>query len=67
MSRRFRQTMKGSSFGDFVCNQVIPARHCLMKLGKTSNWEPLTAEIVESYEGKPGGGGIWLQFARRSW
>jgi IS5 family transposase len=52
MSRRFRQTMKGSFFGDFVYNQVIPARHFLMQLDKTIDWEPFTAKIVESYKGK---------------
>ena len=52
MSRRFRQTMKGSFFGDFVYNQVIPARHFLMQLYRTIDWEPFTATIVESYKGK---------------
>ena len=42
MTRRFRQTMKGSFFGDFVYSQVIPADHFLMQLDKTINIDCLT-------------------------
>jgi hypothetical protein len=52
MARRFRQTMKGSFFGDFVYNQVVPAHHFLMQLDRTMDWEPFTAALVESYKGK---------------
>jgi IS5 family transposase len=51
MPRRFRQTMKGSFFGDFVYNQVIPGDHFLVQLDKTIDWEPFTSELVKSYKG----------------
>lgn len=35
MTRPFRQTMKGSFFGDLVYNQIAPPRHFLMRLDKT--------------------------------
>ena len=52
MSRRFRQTMKGSFFGDFIYSQVIPADHFLMQLDKTIDWQPFTSMLVESYKGQ---------------
>ena len=52
MPRRYRQTMKGTFFGDFVYDQVIPPSHFLVQLDKVINWEPYTATLVESYKGK---------------
>ena len=52
MTRRFRQTMKGSFFGDFIYYiQVIPEDHFLMQLDRTIDWRPFTAELVKSYKG----------------
>jgi IS5 family transposase len=52
MTRRFRQTMKRTFFGDFVYDQVIPPSHFLMQLDKVVDWTPFTATLVESYKGK---------------
>ncbi len=51
MTPRFRQTMKGSFFGDFIYSQVIPEDHFLMQLDKTIDWQPFTSELVKSYKG----------------
>ena len=40
MSRRYRQTMKGTFFGDFVYDQVIPPSHFLMQLDKVVHCLP---------------------------
>ena len=40
MTRRYRQRMKGTFFGDFVYDQVIPASHFLMQLDKVVNCLP---------------------------
>jgi len=52
MTRRFRQTMKTTFFGDFLYNQVVPSDHFLMQLDKTVDWEPFTAMLVLGYKGK---------------
>jgi hypothetical protein len=52
MARRFRQTMKGSFFGDFVYNQVVPAHHFLMQMDRIIDWTPFTTMLVEHYKGK---------------
>ena len=52
MTRRYRQTMKGTFFGDFVYDQVIPPSHFLVQLDKVIDWEPFTGTLVESYKGK---------------
>jgi IS5 family transposase len=43
--------MKGSFFGDFVYNQVIPEDHFLMQLDRIIDWQPFTSELVKSYKG----------------
>ena len=52
MARRFRKSMKGSFFGDFVYNQLVAADHFLMQLDRTVDWAAFTAMLVESYKGK---------------
>ena len=52
MTRRFRQTMKGSFFGDFVYDQVVPKDHFLMQLDRIIDWTPFTTMLIEYYKGK---------------
>jgi IS5 family transposase len=52
VTRRFRQTMKGSFFGDFVYDQVVPRDHFLMQLDRIIDWTPFTTMLVEYYKGK---------------
>ena len=52
MTRRFRQTMKGSFFGDFVYDQVVPRDHFLIQLDRIIDWTPFTTMLVEYYKGK---------------
>ena len=52
MTRRFRQTMKGSFFGDFVYDQVVPKDHFLMQLDKIIDWAPFTTMLVKYYKGQ---------------
>jgi transposase len=52
MTRRFRQTMKGSFFGDFVYDQVVPKDHFLMQLDKIIDWAPFTTMLVKYYKGE---------------
>lgn len=52
MTRRFRQTMKGSFFGDFVYDQVVPKDHFLMQLDKIIDWTPFTTMLVKYYKGE---------------
>jgi transposase len=52
LTRRFRQTMKGSFFGDFVYDQVVPRDHFLMQLDRIIDWTPFTTMLVEYYKGK---------------
>lgn len=52
MTRRFRQTMKGSFFGDFVYDQVVPKDHFLMQLDKIIDWTSFTTMLVKYYKGE---------------
>lgn len=52
MTRRFRQTMKGSFFGDFVYDQVVPKDHFLMQLDRIIDWTPFTTMLVKYYKGE---------------
>ena len=52
MTRRFRQTMKGSFFGDFIYNEVVPKDHFLMQLDRIIDWTPFTTMLIEYYKGK---------------
>lgn len=52
MARRFRKTMKGSFFGDFLYNQVVPSDHFLVQLDRAIEWGPFTALLIDSYKGK---------------
>ena len=52
MTRRFRQTMKGSFFGDFVYDQVVPRDHFLMQLDRIMDWTTFTTMLVKYYKGE---------------
>jgi IS5 family transposase len=49
---RFRDTGKGSFFGDFVYEQLIPRDHFLVALEKLFDWEALTAQLIRLYKGQ---------------
>jgi IS5 family transposase len=44
--------MKGSFFGDFVYDQVVPKDHFLMQLDRIIDWTPFTTMLVEYYKRK---------------
>jgi len=49
---RFQDTGKGSFFGDFVYEQLIPRDHFLVALEQLFDWESLTAQLIQLYKGQ---------------
>lgn len=49
---RFQDTGKGSFFGDFVYDQVIPRDHFLVALEHLFDWEALTEQLIRLYKGQ---------------
>jgi IS5 family transposase len=49
---RFQDTGKGSFFGDFVYDQVIPRDHFLVALEQLFDWEGLTEQLIRLYKGQ---------------
>lgn len=52
MARRYRQTMKGSFFGDYLYDQVVSPGHFLMQLNRVIDWRPFTEKLIGYYRGK---------------
>lgn len=48
---RFRETGKGSFFGDLVYDRVVPQDHFLRKLNGVVDWRPFTKKLVRYYKG----------------
>lgn len=48
---RFRETGKGSFFGELVYDRVVPKDHFLRKLNEVVDWRPLTQKLVHYYKG----------------
>ncbi len=48
---RFRDTGKGSFFGDIVYDRVVPKEHFLRKLNEVVDWRPFTQKLVRFYKG----------------
>jgi transposase len=51
MTARFRETGKGSFWGDYVYEQVVPKNHFLRQLAELIDWDSLTAGLVDQYKG----------------
>jgi IS5 family transposase len=58
MARRYKKTMKGSFFGDFIYSQTIPEDHFLVQLEKVIDWHQFTAALVDAYKGKAERGSV---------
>lgn len=54
MSRkpRFKNTGKGSFFGDYIYEQLIPRDHFLVALEELFDWEALAEEFIYLYKGQ---------------
>ena len=50
-AERFRETGKGSFFGDLVYDRVVPPDHFLRKLDEVVDWRPFTKKLVRYYKG----------------
>lgn len=48
---RFRETGKGSFYGDIVYDRVVPQDHFLRKLNEVVDWRPFTKKLVRYYKG----------------
>ena len=49
---RFQDTGKGTFFGDFIYEQVIPRDHFLVALEELFDWEALTEQLIQLYKGQ---------------
>ena len=49
---RFQNTGKGSFFGDFLYDQLIPRDHFLVALEELFDWEALSAQLIRLYKGQ---------------
>lgn len=49
---RFQDTGRGSFFGDFVYDQLIPRDHFLVALERLFDWEALTSQLIRLYKGQ---------------
>ena len=49
---RYVETGKGSFFGDYVYDQVIPADHFLRKLNEVIDWKRYTRKLIRLYKGE---------------
>ena len=52
MNPRYHQTGKGSFFGDYVYDRVIPQDHFLVALEHLPDWERHSEVLIEVYRGK---------------
>jgi len=53
MSReRFKRQEKGSFFGNFIYDRIVPADHFMRKLDEVVPWERLTKKLVKLYRGR---------------
>jgi len=48
---RFRDTGKGSFFGEIVYDRVVPKEHFLRKLNEVVDWRPFTQKLLRYYKG----------------
>ena len=48
---RFRETGKGSFFGNIVYDRVVPQDHFLRKLNEVVDWRPFTQKLLRYYKG----------------
>ena len=48
---RFRETGRGSFFGELVYDRVVPQDHFLRKLNEVVDWRPFTQKLVRYYKG----------------
>lgn len=51
-NQRFVETGKGSFFGDYLYNQVVPADHFLRKLNERVEWKRYTRKLIRLYKGE---------------
>lgn len=49
---RFKEGKRGSFFGDFVYEQVVPKDHFLVKLNEVVPWQRFTYKLVKYYRGR---------------
>ena len=49
---RYVETGKGSFFGDYVYDQIIPADHFLRKLNEAIDWKRYTRKLIRLYKGE---------------
>jgi len=50
--KRFAETGKGSFFGDYVYDRIVPAGHFLRKLKEIILWERFTQRLIKLYKGE---------------
>ena len=50
--QRFVETGKGSFFGDYLYDQVVPADHFLRKLNEMVEWKRYTRKLIRLYKGE---------------
>ena len=50
---RFRETGKGSFFGEQVYDRVVPRDHFLRKLDEAVDWRPLPRNFYATTRGAP--------------
>jgi IS5 family transposase len=48
---RFRETGKGSFYGDIVYDRAVPRDHFLRKLNEVVDWRPFTQKLLRYYKG----------------
>ncbi len=51
-NQRFVETGKGSFFGDYLYDQVVPADHFLRKLNELIEWKHYTRKLIRLYKGE---------------
>ena len=49
---RFQKTGKGSFFGDFVYERIVPRDHFLVALENLFDWEAISGELIGAYRGR---------------
>lgn len=49
---RYVETGKGSFFGDYVYDQIIPRDHFLRKLNEAIDWKRYTRKLIRLYKGE---------------
>ena len=51
MTARFRDTGRGSFWGDYVYERVVPKKHFLRQLAELIDWDSLTEGLADHYKG----------------